>query len=141
MALTALCLTMRSHFLGVIRGLRGVVTCVYGPAVTYAFSHSLIAGYRHSVIHVSSISVLDGTALNWRKQEHLRTRRSEAALFRKLRIPIYLYRNSEDSYSAAWADTDRAWLRLTQSSRTWTLLRSRLERLWECRPGRRLSSW
>ena len=36
--------------------------------------------YRHSVAHVSLISVLDGTALNWRGQEKLRTDEQHSAL-------------------------------------------------------------
>ena len=35
--LTDLCLAMRSDPVGMIRGLEEVVTCIYGPAVTYAF--------------------------------------------------------------------------------------------------------
>ena len=34
--LTELCLAMRSDPLGMIRGLGEVVTCIYGPAVTFA---------------------------------------------------------------------------------------------------------
>ena len=41
--LTDLCLAMRSDPVGMIRGLGGVVTCVYGPAVTYAFPDPLVA--------------------------------------------------------------------------------------------------
>ena len=67
--LTELCLVMRSDPLKVIRGLGEGVTCVYGPAVTYAFPDPLVAVYRHSVVHVSLISILDGTALNWCRQE------------------------------------------------------------------------
>ena len=63
--LTDLCLAMRSDPVGMIRGLGGAVTCVYRPAVTYAFPDPLVAAYRHSVVHVSLISVLNGTALNW----------------------------------------------------------------------------
>ena len=44
---------------GEIRGLGEVVTCIYGPAVTYAFPDPLVAAYRHSVVHVSLISILD----------------------------------------------------------------------------------
>ena len=69
--LTDLCLAMRSDPLGMIRGLEEVVTCIYGPAVTYAFPDPLVTAYRHSVAHVSLISVLDGTALNWCGQEKL----------------------------------------------------------------------
>ena len=60
--LTELCLAMRSDPLGMIRGLGEVATCVYGPAVTYAFPYPLVTSY--SVVCVSLISILDGTALN-----------------------------------------------------------------------------
>ena len=80
---TDLCLAMRSDPLGMIRGLGEVMTCVYGPAVTYAFPDPLVAAYRHSVVHVSLISVLDGTALNWCRQEDFRPRMSERVLFGK----------------------------------------------------------
>ena len=63
--LTDLCLVMRSDPSGMIRGLGEVVTCIYGPAVTYSFPDPLVAAYRNSVVHVSLIRVLDGTALNW----------------------------------------------------------------------------
>ena len=55
--LTDLCLAMRSDPLGMITGLGEVVTCVYGPAVTYAFPDLLVALYRHSVVHVSLIGM------------------------------------------------------------------------------------
>ena len=57
--LTDLCLAMRSDPLGVIRGLGEFVTCIYGPAVTYAFPDILMAADHNSVVHVSLISVLD----------------------------------------------------------------------------------
>ena len=85
--LTDLCLAMRSDPVGVIRGLEEVVTCIYGPAVTYAFPDPLVAAYRHSVVHVSLISVLDGTALNWCQQEVLRARMSNTVLFGKVKGP------------------------------------------------------
>ena len=62
--LTDLCLAMKSDPLGMIRGLGKVVTCIFGPAVKYAFPDPLVAAYRKSVVHVRLISVLDGTALN-----------------------------------------------------------------------------
>ena len=58
-----------------------MVICIYGPAVSYAFPDPLITAYRHSVVHVSLISVLDGTAQKWCKQEHLRTQMSDMILF------------------------------------------------------------
>ena len=51
--MTDLCLAVRSDPVGMIRGLWEVVTCVYRLAVV---------AYRHSVVHVSLISILDGTA-------------------------------------------------------------------------------
>ena len=45
--------------------------------MTYAFPDPLVAAYRHSVVHVILISVLDGTAPNWFRQEHLSARMSE----------------------------------------------------------------
>ena len=43
--LTDLCLAMRSDPMGIIWGLEEVVTCIYGPAVTYAFPDPLVAAY------------------------------------------------------------------------------------------------
>ena len=73
--------------MGVIRGLEEVVTCIYGPAVTYAFPDPLVAAYRHSVVHGSLISVLDGTALSWCQQEVLKARMSNTVLFGKVKDP------------------------------------------------------
>ena len=81
--LTDLCLAIRSDPVGVIRGLEEVVTCTYGPAVMYALPDPLVAAYRHSVVHVSLISVLDGTALNWCQQEVLRARMSNTCSSRR----------------------------------------------------------
>ena len=46
-----------------------------------------MAAYRSSVVHVSLISVLDGTALNWCRQEVLRARMSNTVLFGKVKNP------------------------------------------------------
>ena len=78
---------MRSDPLEMIRGLGEVVTCIYGPAVTYAFPDPLVAAYRNSVVHVSLISVLDGTALNWCRQKELRARMSDTVLLGKVKDP------------------------------------------------------
>ena len=85
--LTDLCLAMRSDPVGIIRGLQEVVICISGPAVTYEFPNPLVAAYRNSVVHVSLIRVLDGTALNWCRQEVLRARMSDTVLFGKVKHP------------------------------------------------------
>ena len=91
--LTDLCLAMKSDPLGMIRGLRDVVTCDYVPAVTYAFPDPLVAAYRHSVLHVSLINVLDGTALYCCRQQELRARISETLLFGKIKEPELIVLN------------------------------------------------
>ena len=83
--LTDLCLAMRSDPMGIIRGLEEVVTCIYGPAVTYAFPDPLVTAYRNSVTHLSLISILDGTTLNWFQQEVLRAQMSNTVLFGKVK--------------------------------------------------------
>ena len=79
--LTDLCLAMQPDPLRVVRGLGEVMTCVHGPEVNYAFPDPLITTYRHSVVHVSLISTLDETALNWCVQGNMRTLMSETVLF------------------------------------------------------------
>ena len=91
--LNDLCLSMRSDPLVISMGLGEAVTCVYGPAVTYAFQDPLVAAYPHSVVHVSLISVLDGTALSWCRQEDLRARMSETVLFGKTKDPELIVLN------------------------------------------------
>ena len=85
--LTDLCLTMRSDPMGIIRGLEEVATCIYGPAVTYAFPDPLVTAYRDSVTQLSLISVLDGTALNWCQQEVLSAQMSGTVLFGRVKDP------------------------------------------------------
>ena len=93
--LTDLCLAMRSDPMGMIRGLEEVVTCIYGPAVTYAFPDPLVTAYRYSVTHLSLISILDGTTLNWCQQEVLRAQMSNTVLLGKVKDPelvTYIFR-------------------------------------------------
>ena len=91
--LTDLCLAMRSDPMGITRVLEEVVTCIYGPAVTYAFPDPLVTAYRNSVAHLSLISVLDGTALNWCQQEVLRAQMSNTVLFGKVKDPKLMVYN------------------------------------------------
>ena len=92
--LTDLILAMRSDPVGIFRGLEEVVTCIYGPAVTYAFPDPLVAAYRNSVVHLSLVSVLDGTAPNWCRQEVLRAQMSNTVLFGKVKDAELVVYNS-----------------------------------------------
>ena len=114
--LTDLCLAMRSDPLGVIRGLGEVVTCIYGPAMTYAFPDPLVAAYRNSVVHVSLISVLDGTALNWWRQEELMARMSDTVLFGKVKDPELIVFNFRGQLYCRMGENVKVPLKLTPSS-------------------------
>ena len=114
--LTDLCLAMRSDPVGMIRGLEEVVTCIYGPAVTYAFPDPLVAAYRNSVVHMSLTSVLDGTALNWCRQEVLRARMSNTVLFGKVKDPELVVFNFRGQLQCRMGGNVKAPLRLIPSS-------------------------
>ena len=114
--LTDLCFALRSDPLGVIRGLGEVVTCIYGPAVTYAFPDTLVAAYLNSVVHVSLISVLDGTTLNWCRQEKLRAWMSDTVLFGKIKNPELVVFSFRGNCSAEWGANVKVPLKLTSSS-------------------------
>ena len=102
-----LCLAVRSDPVGMIRGLGELVTCIYGPAVTYAFPDPLVMAYRLSVVHVSLISILDGAALNCCRQEDLRAQMSETVLFGKVKDPELVVCNFRDNCSAEWEENVR----------------------------------
>ena len=109
--LTELCVAMQSDPLGMIRGLRKVVPCIYGPAVTYALPDPLVTAYRHSVMYVSLISILDGTALNWCRQEDLRAQMIETVLFGKVKDPELIVLNFRVQLQCRMREKERALLR------------------------------
>ena len=113
--LTDLCWAMRSDPLGVIRGLEDVVTCIYGPAVTYAFPDPLVAAYRNSEAQVSLISGLDGTALSWCRQEVLRARMSDTVLFGKIKDPELMVFNFRGQLQYRMGGSVKVPLKLTPS--------------------------
>ena len=102
--------------MGMIRGLEEVVTCIYRPAVTYAFPDPLVAAYRNSMVHVSLISVLDGTALNWCQQEVLRARMSNTVLSGKVKDPELVVINLRGQLRCRMGESVKTPLRLIPSS-------------------------
>ena len=102
--------------MGMIRGLEEVVTFIYGPAVTYAFPDPLVAAYRNSVVHVRLISVLDGTALNWCRQEVLRARMSNTVLSGKVKDPELVVINLRGQLRCRMGESVKTPLRLIPSS-------------------------
>ena len=149
--LTDLCLAMRSDPMGMIRGLGEVVTCIYGPAVTFAFPDPLVTAYRYSVTHVSLISVLDGTTINWCQQEVLRAQMSNTVLFGKVKDPeliVYSFRGQLqcrmggkrkgpiETYPKFWnlnplTANGREILRVPAWTKSFELVKKELEAIWE----------
>ena len=57
--LTDLAQIMRFAPLALIFGLREFVTVVYGPTVVHVFPDIRVEAYRHSILYVSFVSVVD----------------------------------------------------------------------------------
>ena len=114
--LTDMCVAMRSNSVGIIRGLGELETCIYGPAVTYAFPEPFVTAFRHSVVYVSLISILDRAALNWCKQENLRAHMSEPVLFGKVKDPERIVLNFRGQLQCRMGENERLQLRPTRSS-------------------------
>ena len=77
--LTDLSLAKRTDPLALIKGTMEFVTVIYGPAVTFAFPDIRVEAYRRSMMHLNSISAVDGSALSW-----LRELMSKNLLFAKI---------------------------------------------------------
>ena len=114
--LTDLRVAMQSDPLGKIRGLGKVVTCTFGPAVTYAFPDPRVTAYRHSVVYMSSIGILDGTALSCCKQENLRAQMSETVLFGKVKNPQLIVLDFRGQLYCRMGGNERVLSRPTRNS-------------------------
>ena len=104
--LTDLCLAMKSDPMGIIRGLED------------AFPDPLVTAYRNSVAHLSLISVLDGTALNWCQQEVLRAQMSNTVLFGKVKDPELMVYNFRGQLQCRMGENVKAPSKLIPSSGT-----------------------
>ena len=70
--------------LALIFGLREFVNGVYGPTETHVFPDVQVEAYRHSVLYVNLVSVVDCSVLNWVEQKELRRLASEDRVFGKI---------------------------------------------------------
>ena len=59
-----LALMMEIHPSALTFGLRELVTVTYGPTVTHLFPEVQVKAYRHSVLYVNLVSVVDCSVLN-----------------------------------------------------------------------------
>ena len=57
--LTDLAVMMRIDPLPLVHGMREFVTVVYGPVMSFAFPDLQVKAYRHSVLYVNLVSVVD----------------------------------------------------------------------------------
>ena len=73
-------------------------------------------GIPQSVVHVSLISVLDGTALNWCRQEVLRARMSKTVLSGKVKDPELVVINLRGQLRCRMGESVKTPLRLIPSS-------------------------
>ena len=81
-------LMMRIDPLALIFGLKELfVTVVYGPTVVHVFPDIRVEAYRHSVLYVNLVSVVDCSVLNWVEQRELRRLAIDDRLFGKISQP------------------------------------------------------
>ena len=95
---TGLTLMMRVDPLTLIFGLREFVTVVYGPVLTHVFPNVQVEAYRHSVLYVILVSVVNCSALNWVEQRELRRLASEDRLFGRIAKPGWMLMNLNNSF-------------------------------------------
>ena len=84
--------------LALIFGLREFVTVVYGPVVMHVFPDVQVEAYRHSVLYVNLVSVVDCSVLNWVKQRELRRLASEDRLFGRIAQPVRVLMDLNNSF-------------------------------------------
>ena len=78
----------------------------------------LVTAFRLSVVHVSLVSILDGTALNSCNQEDLRAQMSETVLFGKVKDPEIIVLNFRGQLQCWIGENDKVPSKPTRSSGT-----------------------
>ena len=78
-------------------GLKDFVKMTYGPTVTHVFPDVQVKAYRHSVLDVSLVSVVDCLELNWVKQQELSRMVSDDRLFRRIPNPGWMLMDFNNS--------------------------------------------
>ena len=96
--LTDLALMMRVDPLALIFGLREFVTVVYGPTATHVFPDLQVEKYRHYVLYVNLVSVVDCSVLNWVEQRELRGLASKKPLFGRIAGPGWVLMDLNNSF-------------------------------------------
>ena len=105
--LTDLSLAMRTDPLAIIKGTTEFVTVIYGPAVTFAFPDVRVEAYRRSMLHLNSISAVDGSALSWCEQSVLRELMSKNLLFAKISELEMTATSFDDGFRDRMGEVDR----------------------------------
>ena len=82
--LTEVALMMQIDPLALIFGMREFVFMVYMSIVGHVFPDIQVEAYRHSVLFINIVSVVDCSVLNWVEQRELRRLASDDRLFGKI---------------------------------------------------------
>ena len=99
--LTDLALMMRIEPLALIFGLKEIVTVVYGPSEAHVFPDVQVEAYRHSVLYVNLVSVVDFSVLNCVEQSELRGLASNDRLFGRISEAGWVLKDLNNS-SKCW---------------------------------------
>ena len=78
--------------------LREFVTLNYGPTVTLVFPDVQVKLYRHTVLYVNLLSVVDCSVMIWVEQRELRRLASEGRLLGRIVEPGWTLMNFNNSF-------------------------------------------
>ena len=95
--LTDLSLMMRIDLLGLIFGLREIVTVVFGPTEAHVFPDVQVEACRFSVLYVNLVTVVELFVLNCVEQRELRGLASDDRLFGRISEPGWVLKDLNNS--------------------------------------------
>ena len=104
--LTDLAVMMRIDPLALIHGLRGLVTVVYGPVMSFVFPDVQFKAFRNSVLYVNLVSVVDCSVLNWVEQKELRGLASDDRLFGRIAEPGWVLMDFNNNFKCRMGRED-----------------------------------
>ena len=85
-----------------------ILAVVYGPTVVHVFPDIQVEGYRHSVLYVNLVSVVECSVLNWVEQRELRRVASDDRLFGRIPAPGWVLMDVNNSFKCRMGGEDLA---------------------------------
>ena len=104
--LTSLALMMYFDPLALILEMGEFVTVIYGPRVTHVFPDMQVKAFRHSVLYVNLVSVVDCSVPKWVEQRELSKLASEDRLFGRIAEPVWLLMDFDNSFKCRMGGED-----------------------------------